>query len=138
MEKKEQLETRLMAKAEVIVSVLNTCNDLEAATVLMMACNSLNRPQVLLLTAQAANLAVKVSKQEEPAKREDNTDEDDANGYVEDDGDDASGMTIEEIERESIRRALERNNWNRKRTAEDLHISERTLCRKMKQYDLKK
>lgn len=138
MEKKEQLETRLMAKAEVIVNVLITCNDLEAATVLMMACNSLDRPQIMLLTAQAANLAVKVSKNGEPAKKANDTDEDDANEYVEDDGDDAGGMTIEEIERESIRRALGRNNWNRKRAAEDLHISERTLCRKMKQYDLKK
>ena len=38
---------------------------------------------------------------------------------------------IEQMESESIRRALVRNQGSRKRTAEDLHISERTLYRKI-------
>ena len=44
--------------------------------------------------------------------------------------------TMEEIERESIRRALERNNGSRKMAANELHISERTLYRKIKEYNL--
>jgi DNA-binding NtrC family response regulator len=43
---------------------------------------------------------------------------------------------LEEIERDSIRRALERNNGNRKAAAEALGFSERTLYRKIKEYDL--
>ena len=43
---------------------------------------------------------------------------------------------LEEIERDSIRRALERSNGNRKAAAEALGFSERTLYRKIKEYDL--
>jgi len=43
---------------------------------------------------------------------------------------------IEDIERESIRRALERTNGNRKAAAEALGFSERTLYRKIKEYEL--
>ena len=45
-------------------------------------------------------------------------------------------MTLEETEREMIRRALERNNGRRKAAAADLKISERTLYRKIKEYGL--
>ncbi len=44
--------------------------------------------------------------------------------------------TMEDIERESIRRALERNKGSRKMAANELHISERTLYRKIKEYGL--
>ena len=44
--------------------------------------------------------------------------------------------TMEEIEKESIRRALQRNQGSRKRAAEDLNISERTLYRKIEKYGL--
>ena len=44
--------------------------------------------------------------------------------------------TLDETERETITRALERNNGKRKRTAEELNISERTLYRKIKEYGL--
>lgn len=44
--------------------------------------------------------------------------------------------TLDETERETIIRALERNNGKRKRTAEELNISERTLYRKIKEYGL--
>ena len=47
-----------------------------------------------------------------------------------------SGMTLEETERETIRRALERNNGRRKAAAAELNISERTLYRKIKEYGL--
>ena len=45
-------------------------------------------------------------------------------------------MTLEDTERETIRRSLERNVGNRKKTAEELRISERTLYRKIKEYGL--
>lgn len=44
--------------------------------------------------------------------------------------------TMMDIERESIRRALEHNNGSRKMAAAELHISERTLYRKIKEYHL--
>lgn len=47
-----------------------------------------------------------------------------------------SGMTLEDTERETIRRALERNEGRRKATAVELNISERTLYRKIKEYNL--
>ncbi len=44
--------------------------------------------------------------------------------------------TLEDTERETIRKALVRNHGKRKRTAEELKISERTLYRKIKEYNL--
>ncbi len=46
------------------------------------------------------------------------------------------GMTLEETERETIRRSLENNSGRRKATARELNISERTLYRKIKEYGL--
>ncbi len=45
-------------------------------------------------------------------------------------------MTIEEREREIIRQALMASDGNRKEAAAKLGISERTLYRKMKEYEL--
>lgn len=50
--------------------------------------------------------------------------------------DETTLTTMEDIERESIRRALDRNNGSRKMAANELHISERTLYRKIKEYGL--
>lgn len=44
--------------------------------------------------------------------------------------------TLRDTERETIKRALERNNGLRKNTANELNISERTLYRKIKEYGL--
>ena len=44
--------------------------------------------------------------------------------------------SLEDTERETIRRALARNNGKRKKTALELQISERTLYRKIKEYNL--
>lgn len=51
---------------------------------------------------------------------------------------DAAGhvKTLEETERETITKALDRNGGKRKKTAEELNISERTLYRKIKAYGL--
>ena len=44
--------------------------------------------------------------------------------------------TMEDIQRETLRQALQRNNGSRKQAAQELHISERTLYRKIKEYGL--
>ncbi len=44
--------------------------------------------------------------------------------------------SLEDTEKETIRRALARNNGKRKKTAQELQISERTLYRKIKEYNL--
>ena len=45
-------------------------------------------------------------------------------------------MSLEDTEKEVIRRSLERNGGKRKKTADELRISERTLYRKIKEYGL--
>lgn len=45
-------------------------------------------------------------------------------------------LSIEDAEKEMIRKALERHNGRRKNAAADLKISERTLYRKIKEYNL--
>lgn len=45
-------------------------------------------------------------------------------------------LSLEEVEKEMIKRTLEKNNGKRKKTAEELRISERTLYRKIKEYQL--
>ena len=50
--------------------------------------------------------------------------------------DDDETLKLEEREIQLIKRALEKNNGKRKAAAEELGISERTLYRKIKQYDL--
>ena len=47
-----------------------------------------------------------------------------------------NAVSLEEAEKDMIRKALERNNGKRKKCAEELKISERTLYRKIKEYDL--
>ena len=45
-------------------------------------------------------------------------------------------LALEERERRAIQKALERAGGNRKQAASDLHISERTLYRKLKEYGI--
>lgn len=45
-------------------------------------------------------------------------------------------LSLEDVEKEMIRKALERHNGRRKNAAADLKISERTLYRKIKEYNL--
>jgi len=46
-------------------------------------------------------------------------------------------LSLVEVERKLIKRALEKHSNRRKDAAEELGISERTLYRKIKEYDLK-
>ena len=45
-------------------------------------------------------------------------------------------MSLEDVEKEMIKKALERHHGKRKSAAKDLSISERTLYRKIKEYGL--
>jgi DNA-binding NtrC family response regulator len=45
-------------------------------------------------------------------------------------------LALDEVEKEMIRKALERHHGRRKNAAKDLKISERTLYRKIKEYGL--
>lgn len=45
-------------------------------------------------------------------------------------------LSLEEVEKDMIRKALEKHNGRRKNAAADLKISERTLYRKIKEYNL--
>jgi DNA-binding NtrC family response regulator len=47
-------------------------------------------------------------------------------------------LSLDEVEREMIEKALTRNHGKRKDAAKDLNISERTLYRKIKEYGLEK
>ena len=47
-----------------------------------------------------------------------------------------ASLTLNDLSRQMIERALERNNGNRKKAAEELGISDRTLYRKIKKYGL--
>tara|TARA_B100000767_G_scaffold118974_1_gene113566 strand:- start:1522 stop:2766 length:1245 start_codon:yes stop_codon:yes gene_type:complete len=49
----------------------------------------------------------------------------------------AQSLSLVEVERQLIKRALEKHSNRRKDAAEELGISERTLYRKIKEYDLK-
>ncbi len=53
-----------------------------------------------------------------------------------DDGFDLDGKTLEDIERYMINRALENHDGSKRKAAKSLGISERTLYRKIKEYDL--
>ena len=51
---------------------------------------------------------------------------------------DSNSLTMQKAEADMIRKALERNNGDRRETAAELGISERTLNRKIKEYRIGK
>lgn len=64
-----------------------------------------------------------------------------ASGPVDDDIQDTEeyveeSLSLDEVKKEMIRKALEKHHGNRKNAAQDLNISERTLYRKIKEYGL--
>ncbi len=58
----------------------------------------------------------------------------DFTNFVRDDG---TIMTMEEVERIHIKKALDQNNWNRENSARALDISQKTLYSKILKYNLK-
>ena len=76
---------------------------------------SLNSPATITISAKKAT---------------DDCDYQDTEEYVEE------ALSIEETEKELIRKALLRNHGKRKAAAQELKISERTLYRKIQKYNL--
>lgn len=64
------------------------------------------------------------------SKSKDDDDIQDTEEYVEE------SLSLDEVEKEMIRKALEKHHGKRKNAAKDLNISERTLYRKIKEYGL--
>ena len=63
--------------------------------------------------------------------------------HVEDDIQDTEeyveeSLSLDDLEKEMIRKALQKHHGKRKNAAKDLNISERTLYRKIKEYGLDK
>ena len=65
-----------------------------------------------------------------------NFDDDDENYLFAEAIDEEETLSLEAKEIELIKKSLERNRGKRKAAADELGISERTLYRKIKQYDL--
>lgn len=65
-----------------------------------------------------------------PLPIKDDAEDVEANDFIEE------TASLEDVEREMIKKALERHNGKRKNAAQDLKISERTLYRKIKEYNL--
>ena len=65
------------------------------------------------------------------AVRRDDDDIQDTEEYVEE-----TPLALDEVEKDIIRRALEKHHGKRKSAAKELNISERTLYRKIKEYGL--
>lgn len=81
-------------------------------------------PQVLSASVASAPVFPKASYHKDKAHIQD------ASEYVEE------TLSLEDLEKDAIRKALDRNNGRRKAAAADLNISERTLYRKIKEYQL--
>jgi len=100
------------------------------------------RRQILLLQSEHGTMpreeaAIEIAHY---PHHDDAVEETEAEEYREEENEPAAASdakpTLEDIEKESIRHALQRNQGSRKRAAEDLNISERTLYRKIEKYGL--
>lgn len=146
-----------MTKEEVLKLVdqvaqeLDGLNSVEVRVVIAGVLNKLNMPQIpihilgdmakvmqsnqIVITEDEGgwDVAFKINK-ERLKNGLDLVDEFEADEYEEA----PEGADLEAIEKESILNALRRNDGSRKRAAEDLHISERSLYRKIEKYGIMK
>ena len=83
---------------------------------------------VVTTTHQPSVPAIIHAVQPSVCPKEDDDDIQDTEEYVEE------TLSLDEVEKEMIRKALERHHGKRKSAAKDLNISERTLYRKIKEY----
>ena len=88
-------------------------------------------PTYNLMPSTASSPTINISPMKHPNGMA-HVDEDiqDTEEYVEE------TLSLDEVEKEMIRKALERHHGRRKNAAKDLRISERTLYRKIKEYGL--
>ena len=138
---REQLFTMILSMRAEIEALKDRLNQQAPATHVTASMSELKRePNVLLgLGEHKANVSSPYHNiQSSPADHEvndvHNIDEVQALDVMESD----PVRTLEETERETIESALRRNNGRRKLTAQELNISERTLYRKIKQYNLER
>ena len=89
-------------------------------------------PNYNLMHPAVTSPTINISPLTHPAPTISHADEDiqDTEEYVEE------TLSLDEVEKEMIRKALERHHGRRKNAAKDLKISERTLYRKIKEYGL--
>lgn len=85
-------------------------------------------PQASPIVSQSSNLptTINLDTEQEPVEQHIQ----DTHEYVEE------TLSLDEVEKEMIKKALQKHNGKRKSAAKDLNISERTLYRKIKEYDL--
>ena len=89
------------------------------------------------ITSQAQTLSSKFPAVSEPAAHHSIPTESHVEDAVAEEINDVpESLNLNDQERQAIVKALERNNGNRSKTAEELGISSRTLYRKLKQYGL--
>ena len=142
-----------------VVQELDGLNSVEVRVVITGVLNELNMPQIpILILGDMAkvmesnqivmtedeggwNVAFRINK-ERLSVGLDLGDEWEAEEYHGDenptDSSSPSGPDLEKIEKESIILALQRNHGSRKKAAEDLHISVRSLSRKIEKYGITK
>lgn len=87
-------------------------------------------------TSEVASLVTTAGKKMPSEEFDEDDNFEDAHYLIAETVDDEETLRLDEKEIELIKKALERNNGKRKAAAEELGISERTLYRKIKQYDL--
>ena len=89
-------------------------------------------PPVVMSSVPVVNTSVPAVNHMTPVKvsPEEVSEVQDTEEYVEE------NLSLDEVEKEMIRKALERHHGKRKNAANDLKISERTLYRKIKEYGL--
>ncbi|WP_291529705.1 sigma-54 interaction domain-containing protein [Bacteroides sp. UBA939] len=88
-----------------------------------------SQPPAVVTPASASSVPTIIHPSVKPSR---DMDEDiqDTEEYVEE------SLSLDEVEKEMIRKALEKHHGKRKSAAKDLNISERTLYRKIKEYGL--
>jgi transcriptional regulator with PAS, ATPase and Fis domain len=91
-----------------------------------------NESEIVFETQQHINVIPTPNQ----SQQEEFDDEDDANYLMAETVDEEETLRLEAKELELIKKALERNKGKRKAAADELGISERTLYRKIKQFDL--
>ncbi|MDV7187067.1 sigma-54 dependent transcriptional regulator [Lutibacter sp. TH_r2] len=131
-------EREIMYK--ILFDMKNDIHDLKKLTMDLMQNDSVkvkedNKQLIQKIYKEEETLESKISNQVEVVRYENNFD--DSNDYeFAETIDEHENLSIQEKEIELIKKSLERNSGKRKLAAKELGISERTLYRKIKQYDL--
>ncbi|MBQ8044991.1 MAG: sigma 54-interacting transcriptional regulator, partial [Bacteroidales bacterium] len=91
-----------------------------------------NAPQQLQHSTQAED----IYEMEEPITYSATTEEEEKNSFLDTEVIEEESLSLEDRKRDAIQRALEKYKGNRRLAAAELDISERTLYRKLKEYEI--